>query len=87
MKLGATLIILFYFSITTSFAGNFTPIPKSKIAQSGACAANCQSLFNLCLQLCGSSCLSTSTNRLPVTRNCDFERDACLRGCEGQRGG
>jgi hypothetical protein len=44
-------------------------------------------LFNQCLQLCGNSCLSTSINRLPVSRNCDVERDLCILSCQGQRGG
>ena len=85
MKQVVAAIILLS-SITTSFAGNFTPIPKNKIAQFN-CAANCQTLFNQCLQLCGNSCLSTSINRLPVSRNCDVERDLCILSCQGQRGG
>ena len=80
--------IILLSSITTSFADNFTPIPKNKIAQSQFnCSANCQILFNQCLQLCGFSCVSTSTNRLPVSRNCDVERDLCFLSCSGQRGG
>jgi hypothetical protein len=73
-------------SITISFAGNFTPIPKNRIAQ-GGCALNCQVLLNQCLQLCGSSCFSTSTNRLPVSRNCDLEQILCLQGCRVVPGG
>ena len=81
MRLGIVAIILFT-SVTTGLAGDFTPIPKNKIAQLGAnCVVRCDNLFNLCLQLCGSSCVATSINRLPVSRNCDFERDFCLIGC------
>ena len=79
MKLIAAAIILFS-SITFSFAGNYSPVSKNKIAQVG-CVAVCQNLFNQCLNLCGNSCLSTSTNRLPVSRNCDIEQALCLQSC------
>ena len=85
LRLSAAAIILLS-SITISFAGNFTPIPKNKIAQ-GGCALNCQTLFNQCIQLCGSSCVSTSSNRLPASRNCDFEQAQCLQGCRSIPGG
>jgi hypothetical protein len=78
--------IIFLSSFTISFAGNFAPIQKNKIAQ-GGCALSCQTLFNQCIQLCGSSCVSTSTNRLPVSRNCDVEQALCLQGCRGVPGG
>jgi hypothetical protein len=85
LGLSAAAIILLS-SITISFADNFTPIPKNKIAQ-GGCALNCQNLFNQCIQLCGSSCVSTSSNRLPVSRNCDVEQALCLQGCRSIPGG
>ena len=43
LRLRAAAIILLS-SITISFAGNFTPIPKNKIAQ-GGCALNCQTFL------------------------------------------
>ena len=49
MKLGVAAIVLFS-SVATSFAGNVTPIPKMKIAQTG-CAAACQNNFNVCVNL------------------------------------
>ena len=48
MKLTVAAIILLS-SIATSFAGNFTPIPKNKIAQ--ACNDACQNAFDLCVRL------------------------------------
>jgi hypothetical protein len=85
LRLSAAAIILSS-SITICLAGNFTPVPKNKIAQ-GGCALNCQVLFNQCLQLCGSNCFSTSSNRLPVSRNCDVEQIICLQGCRVVPGG
>jgi hypothetical protein len=79
MKLSAAAII-FFSSITISFAGNFTPVPKNKIAQSG-CSTACQNLFNVCLQVCGGNCLSTSPNKPAVGRNCDIEELLCLQNC------
>jgi len=52
MKLSVAAILLFS-SIATSFAGNFTPIPKNKIVQS--CAVNCQNSFDLCARLSAST--------------------------------
>jgi hypothetical protein len=80
MKLTVAAVILFT-SVTTSFAGNFTPIPKNKVAQS--CFATCQIQFQLCLSVCGNACVSTSLNRLPASRNCDLrpaKGAAYLRG-------
>jgi hypothetical protein len=90
MKLVAAAIILF-FSITISVAGNFTPIPKNKIAQSN-CVSQCQNLFNLCLLVCGQFCLSdvldklTPPNKPVVFRNCDLERVICVRNCPATGG-
>ena len=42
-------IILLSFG-TISFAGNFTPIPKNKIVQTG-CGGMCQNNFAVCVQL------------------------------------
>ena len=85
MKLSAVAIILLS-SITTSFAGNFTPIPKIKIAQT-TCLDNCQRAFVLCLGVCGSNCTSLSNNRPAVSRNCDVEQAICQRGCQFTPGG
>jgi len=79
MKITATAII-FFSSIAISLAGNFTPIAKNKIAQSG-CSANCQNLFLQCLQVCGNNCLSTSTNKPVASRNCDTEQAICVKNC------
>jgi hypothetical protein len=86
MKLSVAAVILLT-SITNSFAGNFTPIPKNKVAQTQSCPANCQFAFLLCLQICGNACVSTPLNRLPASRNCDFELEACRRGCLSSRSG
>jgi hypothetical protein len=86
MKLTFAAVILFT-SVITSFAGNFTPIPKNKVAQTQSCSANCQFAFLLCLQICGNACVSTALNRLPASRNCDFELEACQRGCLSSRSG
>ena len=84
MKVTVAAVILFA-SVTTSFAGNFTPIPKNKVAQS--CLAACAIQFQVCLQLCGIACVSTSLNRLPASRNCDFELEYCQRGCRSSTSG
>jgi hypothetical protein len=86
MKLTVAAVILLT-SITNSFAGNFTPIPKNKVAQTQSCSANCQFAFQLCLSICGNACVSTALNRLPASRNCDFELEACQRGCLSSRSG
>ena len=85
MKLAAAAIILLS-SITTGLAGNFTPIPKNKIVQN-FCFNNCQLTFLLCLSVCGNSCTSTSANKPVTSRNCDFELEACQRGCLSSRSG
>jgi hypothetical protein len=85
MKLTVAAVILFT-SVTTSFSGNFTPIPKNKVAQAG-CFTTCQIQFQLCLAVCGNACLSTSSTRPGVSRNCDFELEACQRGCLSSRSG
>jgi hypothetical protein len=86
MKLTVAAVILFT-SVTTSFAGNFTPIRKNKVAQSSSCFTTCQIAFQLCLAVCGNACVSTSATKPPVTRNCDFELEACQRGCLSSRSG
>jgi hypothetical protein len=85
MKLTVAAVMLLFTSVTTSFAGNFTPISKNKVAQS--CFATCQIQFQLCLSVCGNACVSTALNRLPASRNCDFELEACQRGCLSSRSG
>ena len=89
LKLGAAAIILFSFSVTASFAGNFTPIPKDKIVQN-TCFDRCQSDFDLCIRLCGNSCLSSPplTGGFPqAKRNCDFELNFCQTKCLRGLGG
>src|SRR5262245_11899256 len=78
MKITVAAVILFT-SVTTSFAGNFTPIPKVRVVQA-ACSAACQLAFQACLQVCGTGCQSLRADRPRITRNCDFELDACQRG-------
>jgi hypothetical protein len=73
MKLSAAAIILFS-STTICFAGNFTPIPKSKIVQSQACFDNCQTAFNLCVRLNAGS--------TTVGRNCQSELSFCQTACQ-----
>src|SRR6476661_3850305 len=53
-QLIAAAIILFL-SATMSFAGNFTPMWKNKVAQSQACFDNCRTAFDLCVRLRGGS--------------------------------
>ena len=43
---GAMAVAIILLSSTFSFAGNFTPIPKNKVAQIG-CSTQCENLFNL----------------------------------------
>src|SRR5262245_21524546 len=69
MKLALAAVILFC-SITTGFAGNFTPIPKNKVAQRRS--ANCQFAFLLCLQVCGSGCQSLRSDRPAGSRNAAY---------------
>ena len=85
MKITVAAVILFT-SVATSFAGNFTPIPKNRVAQA-ACSAACQLAFQACLQVCGSGCQSLRADRPRITRNCDFELDACQRGCLTSKSG
>jgi hypothetical protein len=88
MKLSAAAIILFC-SIATSFAGNFTPIPKNKIVQN-ACLNNCQIQFDLCVRLRGTATRPPTVGTQQVapppippinSPNCEFDRDFCLRKC------
>ena len=64
MKLTVAAIILLS-SIATSFAGNFTLIPKNKIVQ--ACAVTCQNNFDLCVNLTFPA--STAANGRHPTNN------------------
>ena len=87
MKLTVAAIILLS-SIATSFAGNFTPIPKNKIAQS--CSATCQNLFNLCVKLnvpppqpppTAGTQQTTPTPPL-IVGNCQGDLTLCLLSCQ-----
>lgn len=86
MKLTVAAIILLS-SIATSFAGNFTLIPKNKIVQ--ACAVACQNNFDLCVKLnipppqppptVGTQ---QTTPTLPlVIGNCQGDLNLCLLSC------
>ena len=89
MKLGLVAIILFA-STPASFAGNFTPIPKNKIAQT-QCSTKCQVLFDTCDRLrtppppppptAGTQQVSPVVPPVIIGQNCEFERDTCLRAC------
>jgi hypothetical protein len=88
MKLSVAAIILFA-SIPASFVDNFTPIPKNKIVQ-GACSTICLSLFDTCVRVrgtgppppvAGTGQVATPAVPLVIGPNCEFDRDACLRGC------
>jgi hypothetical protein len=88
MKLSAATIILFA-SIPTSFAGNFTPIPKNKIVQN-ACFTNCRTAFDLCVRLRGTGAppptvgtqqVAPTTAPLVVGANCELDRAYRLRAC------
>jgi hypothetical protein len=72
MRLSAAAIILFS-STTISFAGNFTPIPKTKIVQSQACFDNCRTAFDLCVRLTAGS---------SVGRNCQSDLNFCQTACQ-----
>jgi hypothetical protein len=95
-KIGLSVMALFVVAVAANtpalaqqpshFPGNFTPIPKNKIVQN-FCPSNCQLMFLLCLSVCGNGCTSTSSNKPPISRNCDFELDACQRGCLSSRSG
>src|SRR5262245_53875430 len=94
MKPSVAAIILFS-SIATSFAGNLTPIPKNKIAQT-ACPDKRQSAFDLCIRLRGTSpsqpivTPGTTPSTPPIVAspgpgigpNCEMDRDLCLRSCQ-----
>ena len=77
MKLSAAAIILFS-STTICFAGNFTPIAKSKIVQSQACFNNCSTAFDLCVRLNSGSI---------VVRNCQSELSSCQTACQLRNSG
>ena len=88
MKLSVAAIILFS-SIATSFAGNFTPIPKNKIVQTG-CAVACQSNFDVCVRLripptppptVGTQQVAPPAP-LVVGPNCEGELNICLLRCQ-----
>jgi hypothetical protein len=77
-QLTAAAIILFC-AVTTGFAGNFTPIPNNKIAQTQSCVDNCLTAFDICVRLRGNS---------TVGRSCEAEQSFCLMSCQvNPRGG
>jgi hypothetical protein len=96
MKLNVAAIILFS-SVATSFAGNFTPIPKNKVVQNlQLCSAKCQNNFALCVQLRGTQfqpivtpgttpstppTIST-TPALGIGPNCEGDQNLCLLSCQ-----
>src|SRR5262245_43498881 len=97
MKPVVTAIILFA-SIQTSFAGNFTPIPKNKTAQIVDCTAGCGFTFDTCVRVrgtggpsptaagtAGTQQVATPTRPIIIGPSCEFDRDACLRGCASIR--
>jgi hypothetical protein len=88
LRLSAAAIILSS-SITISFAGNFTPIPKNKIAQ--FCAVNCQNAFSLCVQLSAPPATPpptvgtqqvTPTVPLVIGPDCQANLNLCLLSCQ-----
>jgi hypothetical protein len=97
MNLNVAAIILFS-SIATCFAGNFTPVPKSKVVQNiQNCPANCQNNFNLCVRLRGTQFQPIVTpGTTPITPpptivapvqsgigpNCELDQNFCLRSCQ-----
>jgi hypothetical protein len=92
MKLTVAAIILLA-SIPASFAGNFTPIPKNKIAQVD-CSPSCLAAFDTCVRLRGTGgpppTVGTQQVATPVVTTiigplCEADRDACLRGCAAIR--
>jgi hypothetical protein len=75
------------------FAGNFTPIPKNKIAQVD-CSPSCLAAFDTCVRVrgvptppptVGTQQVAPPTVPLVIGPNCEFDRDACLRGCAAIR--
>ena len=92
MKLTVAAIILLA-SIPASFAGNFTPIPKNKIVQVD-CSPSCLAAFDTCVRVRGTGTLpqtvgtqqvATPAVPLVIGPNCEFDRDACVRGCRAIR--
>jgi len=92
MKLTVAAIILLA-SIPASFAGNFTPIPKNKIVQVD-CTPSCLANFDTCVRVRGTGTLpptigtqqvATPAVPLVIGPNCEFDRDACVRGCRAIR--
>jgi hypothetical protein len=94
MNLNVAAIILFS-SIATCFAGNFTPIPKSKVVQNiQNCPANCQNNFNLCVRLRGTqfqpivtpgttpSTPPTVAGTPSIGPNCEGDQTLCLLSCQ-----
>jgi hypothetical protein len=87
MKFSVAAVVLFS-SIATSFAGNFTPIPKNKIVQ--VCAVNCQTAFDLCVKLSAPPPLppptvgtQQTTPTVPlVVGNCEGDLKICLLVCQ-----
>ena len=86
MKVVGAPIILFC-SVVTSFAGNFAPIPKNKIAQS--CAVTCQNNFDLCAKLRTppppppTTGTQQTTPSVPlVVGNCEGDLKLCLLVCQ-----
>ena len=90
MKLSVAAITLFS-SVATSFAGNVTPIPKMKIAQTG-CAAACQNNFNVCVNLnspppvppIAGTQQVTPTAPLLIGPDCAAYLRICSLLCQGQ---
>ena len=83
--------IILLSSATISFAGNFTPIPKVKMAQTG-CAASCQNNFNVCVNLnapppvppiAGTQQVTPSAPLL-IGPDCAAYLKICLLLCQGQ---
>ena len=83
--------IILLSSATISFAGNFTPIPKIKMAQTG-CAASCQNNFNVCVNLnapppvppiAGTQQVTPSAPLL-IGPDCAANLKTCLLLCQGQ---
>ena len=84
--------IILLSSATISFAGNFTPIPKIKIVQTG-CAASCQNNFTVCSKLnvpppvpspTAGTQQVTPTAPLVIGPDCAASLNVCLLLCQGQ---
>ena len=84
--------IILLSSATISFAGNFTPIPKNKIVQTG-CGGMCQNNFAVCVQLnvpppvpppIAGTQQVTPTAPLPIGPDCAANLKVCLLLCQGQ---